>query len=201
MSQLTEKIRQLVGDGDLEEALDALDDFLETRNDDELRDEVILLKSRFKSLERDRNQGVGFSPNERNQIVAAVLDLTKKIDKNAVQKERNSIQKETTPLVAPTQNFGNQPPPPNGFTARVFIDGDLSEFYLTTQNAIVRLDPISRQSFVVANKFPSNDVRFAWTYFVPSMNFWASVDFQGVIWTMNFYGQILRIGQVQYLQN
>ncbi len=190
MKEKVENIRALFREGETDAALEALELFLD-ESENPLRDDAILLRGRFSKWERDKNLGISPPESEVNAIVLAGLDLLKKAEKG--------VQKRLDPQ--PTaQNFqptAQNPPQNSNWKGRFFIDSDPREYYLAPTGQIFCLDAATRQPFQVAQQFASNDPRFAFTYFVAATNFWYSVDFQGVIWTINFYGMVVRVGQFQ----
>ncbi len=197
MKEQLEQIRNLIGEGEAEAALDALDHLFAASGNGDLRDRVTVLKGRFSKLERDRRLGLRFDASEQNEIVMAALDLLKLAERPPKAPPPNF----DPPIVGPVQPPVEPPRSPNlkeqGYIGRLWVDGDPFEYYLNTAGQIARLDPATRAPFPVAARYPSNDPRFAWAYFVFSMNWWCSVDHQGIIWTINPYGMVVRVGQFQ----
>lgn len=198
MNEKIESIRNLIGEGEILTAIETLDQFLAAQKSP-LRDDSLMIKSRFKKLERDKNLGLRTDPTEQNEIVRAALDLLKTIE---TEPKTELIDPKPTDFTHFSPKKPATPPPPAsptelGYVGRFWVDGDPFEYYLHQNGQIFRIDPATRTPFHVGNRFPSNDPRFAWTYHVLANNWWSSVDHQGVIWTINLYGMVVRVGQFQ----
>lgn len=190
--ELAEKFRDLVGNGELNEALEQLDEQLAAQNSP-LRDDAILLKGRLNKFEREQNLGIVQQANEENLISKAMLDLIRR-----AEKEANSAQNQPVSThFQPNTPAENQPQPAQNWLGRLWIDGDQTEYYLHPQGAIFGVNFFTRAQMQVAQRHPSANPAFAWTYFVFAFNAWASVDHQGLIWAINAWGQVVRIGQFQ----
>ena len=192
MSEVFEKIRDMVGDGELSAALEELDGLLAGRFST-LRDDAILLRSRLSKFEREQNSGTVQQANEENLISKSILALVRQ-----AESEAEKPKKQPKPVhFQPNPPAENPQPATQNWVGRLWIDGDPTEFYLHPQGAILRIDPISRLQTQVAARYPSTNPAFAWTYFVFAFNAWASVDHVGIIWAINGWGQVVRIGQFQ----
>lgn len=192
MTEIFEKIRDMVGDGELSAALEQLEELL-AGHFSPLRDDAILLKSRLSKFEREQNMGTVQQANEENLISKAILAIVRQ-----AEKESEKPQKQPQPThFQPNPPTENPQPATQSWLGRLWIDTDPTEFYLHPQGAIFRIDPITRLQMQVAARYPSANPAFAWTYFVFAYNAWASVDHQGIIWTVNGWGQVVRIGQFQ----
>jgi hypothetical protein len=79
---LFQRIEKLVGDDKLDEVLDLMSKFFSSKEENELADDVILLSSRHKRLQRKINQEVideAESNIESNKIKLAILEINKEI--------------------------------------------------------------------------------------------------------------------------
>ncbi len=92
MSTLNE-VKGLVSEGKTEEAIDLLQSILESKNDDETLNTVLLLESRYKTYKRKELAEVTLSRTELNDINDAILVLCsdlKKDDGKPRHREKNS---------------------------------------------------------------------------------------------------------------
>lgn len=207
MGQVTEKIRSHVGEGELEEAIDTLVDFLRRIGGD-LLDQAIHQRGLYKSYLKDRMLGLANNAEEKNKISMAVLSLAAQVDKLDLENvNRSEVHKVSSFNVFKGENSPTSPPttqpqlPPTTnqytYTAQCFFTGDLMQYYITNNDQIVAVNPLTSQSLIVGVKMPSNDFNFAWTFYITATNIYYLVDHAGLIWGQNF-GIPAQVGYVKY---
>ena len=105
LQQLTQSIREQIGQGEIQLALDRLENYLSASAPD-LRDEVILLTSRYHRLHRNERKGIityETAQVEQTKIVNALLDLLEEMP--------NRISKEMAPSVVAVEETERVPLP------------------------------------------------------------------------------------------
>lgn len=209
MGQVTDKIRAHIGEGELEEAIDTLVSFLKPIGGD-LYDQSVHQRGQFKSYMKERMLGLANNAEVKNKISMAVLSLAGQVDKLDLENpnrarnqsaKANEFVEQTNynqPQSPPTQP--QQPPVPQQqprYKAQCFFTGDIMQYYITENDQILAVNPLTNQSLIVGVKMPSNNFNFAWTYYVSATNIYYMVDHAGLIWGQNF-GVPAQVGYVKY---
>lgn len=188
MSLNAKKIRNLIGDDRLEEALEDMLGYLEHRdNDHDLYDQAILQKGRWKDYKKKLNAGIE-DDKDLNGIRMALLNILRDIEKRA---------REDAP-VNPPHPPQPAPPPQQTYVAQCFFNGDMHQYFLTPANQIVALNPMTNLPMVVASRVSSADPNIAWVYMFPN-GLYYNIDHNGAIWGVNAFGFPMQMGYVKYL--
>lgn len=208
MGKISEKIRAHIGEGEHDAAIEVLVGFLKTTGGD-LYNQAILLKGKFKEYEREKRLGLGEKPEVKSQISLAVLDLADQIDQRNLenpptQQDFEKMRPDPQQVhrqqqQQPQQNFyqPNTPPAQPQYVAQCFFTGDLMQYFITNQNQILAVNPMTNQSLIVRMKMPSQDYRYAWTYYISATGAYYLVDHTGLIWGQSF-GMPAQMGYVKY---
>ncbi len=209
MGQVTDKIRAHIGEGELEEAIDTLVQFLRPIGG-ELYDQAVHQRGLLKSYLKERMLGLSSNAEVKNNISMAVLRLAGEVDKLDLENNGNARkppsqsqnqyanQNQHTPQAPPPVQPQNPPVSTQPrYVAQCFFTGDIMEYYITENDQIVMVNPLTMQSLVVGVKMPSNNFNFAWTYYVTATNIYYMVDHAGLIWGQNF-GMPAQVGYVKY---
>lgn len=209
MGQVTDKIRAHVGEGELEQAIDTLVNFLKPFGGD-LYDQAVHQRGLFKSYMKERMLGLANNAEVKNNISMAVLSLASQVDKLDLE---NPNRAQTSPPPASNDSRKTSYPPPQSppaqpqqtpatqaqtrYVAQCFFTGDIMQYYITENDQILAVNPLTNQSLIVGVKMPSNNFNFAWTYYVTATNIYYMVDHAGLIWGQNF-GIPAQVGYVKY---
>lgn len=208
MGQISEKIKAHIGEGEHEAAIETLVNFLKTTGGD-LYNQAILLKGKYKEYEREKRLGLGEKPEVKAQISMAVLDLADQIDQRNLenpptQQDFEKMRPDPKQVFQqqqqqPQQQFyrSNQPVQQPQYLAQCFFTGDLMQYFITNQNQIIAVNPLTNQAIAVGMKLPSQDFRFAWTYYISATGAYYLVDHAGLIWGQSF-GMPFQMGYVKY---
>ena len=86
---IIESIRLYVMKAQVEKALDELYNFLSQINQNEKRNELMLLSSQFHEIKKRENLGIGEYLTEKNRIIHALLKLLESLEKKDVIKTQN----------------------------------------------------------------------------------------------------------------
>ena len=194
MAADTRQIRELIGENELDQAIQGLLLLLEQRGSDELLDQTILQKSRWKEYKR-REIGGYSDEKEVNSIRDALLKITRELDR---QPEKAAAPQPVPPPVQQNQPTGHPAEATAHYAARCYFTGDPNAYYVTQAGQILALHPMTHQTVLVAMRTPSMNPAFAWIYQFPNGAYY-SIDHQGAIWGMNAYGMPMQMGYVQYL--
>jgi len=194
MANSTKHIRELIGENEIEQAIYHLLEHLYNSAEHDLTDSAVLQKSRW--AEYKRKNVSGLAKNEDiDGIRDALLKIVREID-NRASKVHTGHQQQHTP---PRQPEVPPPPPPQkNYVAQCFFNGDPNTYYVTPNNQIVVVNPMSNFPVVVANRTASINPAFAWVYQFPN-GFYYSIDHNGAIWGVNAFGMPVQMGYVQYL--
>ena len=99
MGQVTDKIRAHIGEGELEQAIDTLVQFLRPIGGD-LYDQAVHQRGQFKSYMKERMLGLANNAEVKNKISMAVLSLAGQVDKLDLENPNRAGRNE-----APAQNL------------------------------------------------------------------------------------------------
>lgn len=209
MGQVTDKIRDHIGEGELEEAIDTLVQFLHPIGG-EIYDQAVHQRGLFKSFMKDKMLGLSNNSEDKNKISMAVLSLAGQVDKLDLENPKKSHDYSTQQQselanfnqydnhqLASNQGHKQSNVPGTQYKAQCFFNGDIMQYYITENDQILALNPLTNQSFIVGVKMPSNNFNFAWTYYVTATNIYYMVDHAGHIWGQNF-GVPAQVGYVKY---
>ena len=191
-----------IGEGELSDAIDTLVGFLKNIGGD-LYNQSIHLKGEYASYHKNVMMGTGNDQQKKAQISMAVLDLADKIDKQDLESPPSASDFEqmrpSLQQVRQQQNIPNYPPPAQqpSYQAQCFFNGDMMQYFVTHQDQVIAINPMTNQSFFVALKIPSQDMRYAWTYYFQSNGMYYLVDHAGIIWGQS-YGMPMQMGYVKY---
>lgn len=183
----TQRVREFIGENDVEKAFQWL---LEQCNNTlyrDLLDQVYLQKGTWAEYKRRQLAGVA-EEKEFNAIKLALFDIARAIDNRP--EETGNLRKPEPPPPPP--------PPPVQYVARCYFNGDMNAYYVTPGNQIVMVNPLTNFSTVVAVRTPSMNPAFAWFYMFPN-GFYYSIDHAGAIWGLNAFGMPMQMGYVQNL--
>lgn len=196
MANSTKYIRELIGENEIEQAINQLLEHLNNSAEHDLTDSAVLQKSRW--AEYKRKNVSGLAKNEDiDGIRDALLKIVREFD-NRASKVHTVQQQQYTP---PRQQEVPPPPPPppqKNYVAQCFFNGDPNTYYVTPNNQIVVVNPMSNFPVVVASRTASLNPAFAWVYQFPN-GFYYSIDHNGAIWGVNAFGMPVQMGYVQYL--
>lgn len=217
MGQVTDQVRTFVGESEIEQAIDHLAGFLKQVGGD-LYDQIIHQRGLFKAWQRDRMLGTANNQEEKNRISLAILKIASQIDKLGLEdpikleqyKKRlhgKGLDDEDEVFDLPEKfdvayegNTPHQPltaPEQVKYQAQCFFTGDMMAYYITKDDQIVAVNPLTNQRLIVGVKMPSQNFNFAWTFFVNATGIYYLVDHAGIIWGQNF-GMPVQVGYVKY---
>lgn len=201
MGLITDKVRAHVGEGELEEAIDLLVHFLKGIGGD-MYNQSIHQSGLYKSYLRDRMQGIANNAEEKNKISISILNLAAQIDRQELENpQKAKVPHDESMPPAPQPPPYSPPPstatPPTQARAQCFFNGDMMQYYITQNDQIMAVNPLTNQSLIVGVKMPSQHFNFAWTYYVNATGIYYMVDHAGIIWGQNF-GMPVQVGYVKY---
>lgn len=207
MSFPTHQIRELIGENEVEEAIRILCECLASTDEHELYDQSLLQKSRYHAYHKREINKLA-DEKELIEIRIAVLNLTRELDKRgkepktAVREIFNKAPLEE-PKPTPIQPTKTpSPPPPNApptitYIGQCFFQNDPMSYYITSNNQIVVIQPLTQAAIPVAARMPSTNPAISWVYLFPN-GFFYNIDHSGVIWGVNAFGMPMQMGYVQY---
>lgn len=184
-------IRNLIGENQIEQAIQLLIEHLEPSPEQDLYDQMILQKSRWADYKRKHLSGFG-DDKEINAIRSAILDIAREIE----NRKNKPAVKETSPTSFNPPNI-SQPPLQKNYFAQCIFNGDPNLYYVQHNNQITVLNMMTNLPVFVANRVVSNLPAYAWFYQFPN-GFFYSIDHQGAIWGLNPFGFPIQMGYVQY---
>lgn len=194
MTNSTRHIRELIGENEIEQAIDRLLDLLYNSVEHDLSDSAVLQKSRW--AEYKRKNVSGLAKNEDiDGIRDALLKIVREMDNRSIKTPSEPPQTYTPPRMP---DVPPPPPPPKAYVAQCFFNGDPNTYYVTPNNQIVVVNPMSNFPVAVATRTASLNPAFAWIYQFPN-GFYYSIDHNGAIWGVNAFGLPMQMGYVQYL--
>jgi hypothetical protein len=195
MSEISDQVRTLVGQGKYQEAIDLLVRDLKSIST-ELYNQAIHIRGQYSAYHKNVLRGTGDQAETRNKISWAVLDLATQLE-NFKEKEPADQPQANNTGDDPNTHHSPQPTQPATYKAQCFFNGDAMQYFITPQNQIICMNPMTNQSFMVGMKMPSQDFRYAWTYYIQANGMYYMVDHAGVIWGQNF-GMPAQMGHVKY---
>ncbi len=202
MGNVSDKIRSHIGEGELSDAIETLNNYLKQIGGD-LYNQAIHLKGRYNEYSRNRDMGLGNNAEEKSRISMAVLNLASSIEKEKVEhtpsareferqrpdpQQVNQYQRQ-----APQHNYNNQ----NKYIAQCMFTIDSMSYYLAESGQIFMVNPFNNQSMLVGMKMPSQNPMYSWTLYFTTTNIYYLVDHAGIIWGQNF-GMPAQLGTVKY---
>ena len=194
MTNSTRHIRELIGENEIEQAIDRLLDLLYNSVEHDLSDSAVLQKSRW--AEYKRKNVSGLAKNEDiDGIRDALLKIVREMDNRSIKTPSEPPQTYTPPRMP---DVPPPPPPPKAYVAQCFFNGDPNTYYVTPNNQIVVVNPMSNFPVAVATRTASLNPAFAWIYQFPN-GFYYSIDHNGAIRGVNAFGLPMQMGYVQYL--
>ncbi|MFQ5447442.1 MAG: hypothetical protein ACE5FF_10945 [Saprospiraceae bacterium] len=196
MGEVTDKIRTHIGEGELFEAIEILAGYLKSVGGD-YYNQAILLKGKYKDYHREKMMGMADNEQVKSQISMAVLDLATQIDKGEVEQPGAKPPKPESKKTKKKKQKTPVPPQDPQFTAQCFFTGDMMQYYITENDQIVAINPLTNQTLMIGVKMPSQDANYAWTYYVNATGVYYLVDHSGILWGQNF-GMLAQVGYVKY---
>lgn len=201
MGNVSNKIRNHIGEGELLEAIETMNNYLKRIGGD-LYNQAIHLKGRYKEYARNRDLGMGNNLEEKSKISMAVLNLASEIengdfDKPPTRSEFEQQRPTTSHFTKPFQAPVSQPQNTNQWVAQCQFTMDTMHYFLNQAGQIFMVNPFNNQSTLVGLKMPPQNPQFAWTLYFTTTNIYYLVDHAGIIWGQNF-GMPAQFGTVRY---
>lgn len=200
MGNVSNKIRNHIGEGELLEAIETMNNYLQTIGGD-LYNQAIHLKGRYKEYARNRDLGMGNNMEEKSKISMAVLNLASEIEKGDFDKAPTRSEFEQQRPNPAQFNKQFQTPVPqqqnNQWAAQCQFNMDTMHYFLNHAGQIFMVNPFNNQSALVGLKMPPQNPQFAWTLYFTTTNIYYLVDHAGIIWGQNF-GMPAQFGTVRY---
>lgn len=194
MANSSKQIRELIGENEIEQAINQLLELLYHSTEHDLSDAAVLQKSRW--AEYKRKNVSGLAKNEDiDGIRDALLKIVREMDNRATTGNTGYQQQQAPPR---QPEIPPPPPPQKTYVAQCFFNGDPNTYYVAPNNQIVVVNPMSNFPVVVASRTASLNPTFAWIYQFPN-GFYYSIDHNGAIWGVNAFGLPVQMGYVQYL--
>lgn len=194
MANSSKHIRELIGENEIEQAINQLLELLYHSTEHDLSDAAVLQKSRW--AEYKRKNVSGLAKNEDiDGIRDALLKIVREMDNRATTGNTGYQQQQAPPR---QPEIPPPPPPQKTYVAQCFFNGDPNTYYVAPNNQIVVVNPMSNFPVVVASRTASLNPTFAWIYQFPN-GFYYSIDHNGAIWGVNAFGLPVQMGHVQYL--
>lgn len=199
MLETTDKIRQHIGEGELEKAIDLLVQMVRPKGGDHY-DQAILLRGSLKEFNRNNDLGLEVNPKEKSRITMAVLKLVSAIEETGAIKQPEQLAANSVSEAYQT-GTGHAAPPPNNtahnYLAQCFFANDAALYYVMKDQSIHVFNPVTQQWVWVGTKMPSQDPRFQWMIYFHLTNVYFGVDMNAAIWGQNWYG-MFQAGYVRY---
>ena len=195
METISKRIRQLIGENELEQAIVELEQYLEDKNQD-LLDQLTLQRRNYTAYRKKVTAGYG---DEReasaigDQLMTILRDV-EKWEKAGAQPARENLQYLENASKTTKVPSVNQPK----YSAKCVFFNDPNQYFVSPQNQIVAVNAFTGVSMIVAAKMPSMYPNVAWVYTFPNGVYY-NVDLQGGIWGMNAFGQPFQMGFVENL--
>ncbi len=202
MGNVSNKIRTHIGEGELSEAIDTLNNYLKNIGGD-LYNQAIHLKGSYKEYVRNKDLGLGDNRENKARISMAVLNLASEIEKQDIehtptptefQQQRPNTSDVWKQQQKQPQNFQQQTPQ---YVAQCMFTMDTMQYFLHQNGQIFMVNPFNNQSALVGMKMPAQNPQFAWTLYFTTTNIYYLVDHAGIIWGQN-YGMPAQFGTVKY---
>lgn len=202
MGNVADKIRNHIGEGEITEAIETLNNYLKTVGGS-LYNQAIHLKGSYREYIKNKDMGLGDNREEKSRISMAVLNLASEIEKQKVDytptaNEFKQQQPKQNDVYQQLQNQQNNfaPQTPN-YVAQCMFTMDSMQYFLSSNGQIFMVNPYSNQSVPVGMKMPSQNPQFSWTLYFTTTNIYYLVDHAGIIWGQNF-GMPAQYGTVKY---
>ena len=181
----------------MEAAIQSLIEYLGNADMPDLLDEAYMQKSRLKDYNR-RLLNQMAAEGEANSIRAALLNICREIDQSGQKPGFTHNQPPVQPGGPPPNHTQPvQPTQQPQYVAQCVMNGDMNQYYVTSANQVVMVNPLNNFATVIASRVPSINANFAWVCMFPN-GFYYSVDHNGAIWGVNAYGMPLQMGYVRY---
>jgi hypothetical protein len=194
------RIRELIGENQIEQAIRLLIDYLEQTTEHDLLDQIILQKSRFTDYNKKHLSGFG-EDKEINAIRSSLLEINREAANRA---DRPLSSPSAKPVETPVSKFNPIPQPSvlpdtqsKQYFAQCFFTGDPNTYYVLNNGQIVIINQMTSLPIVVATRTASLNPAFSWVYQFPNGMYY-SIDHTGVIWGVNAFGMPIQMGYVQY---
>ena len=201
MGNVANKVRNHIGEGELTEAIDTLNNYLKNIGGS-LYNQALIIKGSFKEYQRNRDLGLGDNREEKARIRVAVLNLATEIDKQKVDRPpSNDAFTQQKPNFQQVRQQCNTPPPvqqnQQRYVAQCFFNMDTMHYFVNGNNQIFMVNPFNNYTVQVGVKMPSQNPQFAWTLYFTTTNIYYLIDHAGIIWGQNF-GMPAQYGTVKY---
>lgn len=195
------RIRELIGENQIEQAIRLLIDYLEQTTEHDLLDQIILQKSRFTDYNKKHLSGFG-EDKEINAIRSSLLEITREAANRADRPQSIPPAKPVeTPVAQPKASIPAHSvlpdPQSTEYYAQCFFNGDPNRYYVLKNAQIVVVNPMTSLPVPVATRTASLNPAFTWVYQFPNGMYY-SIDYAGVIWGVNAFGMPVQMGYVQY---
>lgn len=192
----TRQIRELIGENEIEQAISLLLDYLYSGTEYDLVDSAVLQKSRWAEYKRKNVSGLARN-EDIDGIRDALLKIVRELDNRATKGATGESTRSETIQRKPPDMPPPPPPPVKTYVAQCFFNGDPNTYYVTPNNQIVVVNPMTNFPVVVASRLASMNPAFAWIYQFPN-GFYYSIDHNAAIWGVNTFGMPMQMGYVQY---
>ncbi len=189
-------IRSYIGDNRLEEAIEQLIALLE--NEDicyDLYDQTLVQKSNWNNYVHKDRLNIA-KKEDLDVVIAKLLDILRTYEKRKKEPPVSPISSIPTQSPTPPQRQPAQQTP--RYVARCFFYNDMNAYYVLEDNQVVMFNAVTNQSMIVAMRTMPMLAGYSWSYQFTDGRYY-SVDGQGAIWGINFYGLPMQVGYVQYL--
>ena len=196
METVTKKVRNLIGENEIESAISELEKYLDGQ-DMELYDALLLQKRRYNAYRKQFTAGYA-EEKEIAAITDQLLSIVRKID--APREEKKTDHHQNRNLQPDHKDQIKNPDPvykdTHQYVAKCVFFNDHNQYYLDRENRIYAVHAFNGATILVANKIPSMMPNIMWVYSFPNGMYY-NVDMQGNIWGLNAFGQPMQMGMVQ----
>ncbi|MEO1262255.1 MAG: hypothetical protein AAFZ15_25845 [Bacteroidota bacterium] len=202
MGNVAEKIRNHIGEGELSEAINTLNNYLKPIGGS-LYNQAIHLKGSYKEYTKNRDMGLGDDKKEKSRISLAVLNLASEIEQQKVERtptQSDFKQQQPNPKDVQQQQINQQqnfPPQAPRYIAQCMFTTDSMQYFLANTGQIFMVNPFTKFTSLVGLKMPSRAPQYAWTLYFTTTNIYYLVDHAGIIWGQNL-GMPAQFGTVKY---
>ncbi|HHM21540.1 MAG TPA: hypothetical protein ENJ20_05905 [Bacteroidetes bacterium] len=201
MGNVAEKIRNHIGNGELAEAIDVLNNYLKPKGGN-LYNQAIHLKGRYKEYMRNRDLGLSDDREEKSRISMAILNMASEIENQNLEHTPSPKEFEQHKPRPSDIARHHQPPPysaqPPKYIAQCLFTMDTMQYFLADNGQIFMVNPFNNQTMLVGMKMPPQNPNYAWILYFTTTNIYYLVDHAGIIWGQN-YGMPAQFGTVRYL--
>lgn len=193
------RIRELIGEDDIDEVIKVLIQNLRDSPHHDLLDGIFLQKAEWSEYKRQNIAGVA-KTEDLSQIRNKLLTIARELDRRPEHAEAREPGPEE--WTQPEKNRRREPPPPPPppepqYVARCYFNADLAAYFVTPQGQIIMQNPLTNLSTAVATRVPSMNPAFAWHFMLPN-GIYYNIDHNGAIWGVNAFGAPMQVGYVQY---